>query len=274
MITIYIDDSGTSNLNEPSQPITLFSAVCVNNKSLNSIEKSIRWLLSSMESDFNSILSDMIAEKKYEASKKEKIKKMILSKIMGEKFEFHCAELYRGDDAYMLLDKTKREEYIETMLKNVASDDISVITVYIDKAEYKDKYKDVQDIQKKSEIDIVNRLIDEINKYLSEKKEQGFIIIDQGNKLVRKLLLPKMKKETYDNLSSEILEKDSNESLIIQLADTCAYTNNMKLTSDYKSKQGIRDKKKAASEKFSSITKENTILVNVVNNEKDNEIAS
>lgn len=216
----------------------------------------------------------MIAEKKYEASKKEKIKKMILSKIMGEKFEFHCAELYRGDDAYMLLDKTKREEYIETMLKNVASDDISVITVYIDKAEYKDKYKDVQDIQKKSEIDIVNRLIDEINKYLSEKKEQGFIIIDQGNKLVRKLLLPKMKKETYDNLSSEILEKDSNESLIIQLADTCAYTNNMKLTSDYKSKQGIRDKKKAASEKFSSITKENTILVNVVNNEKDNEIAS
>ena len=199
---------------------------------------------------------------------------MMLSKIMGEKFEFHCAELYRGDDAYMLLDKTKREEYIETMLKNVASDDISVITVYIDKAEYKDKYKDVQDIQKKSEIDIVNRLIDEINKYLSEKKEQGFIIIDQGNKLVRKLLLPKMKKETYDNLSSEILEKDSNESLIIQLADTCAYTNNMKLTSDYKSKQGIRDKKKAASEKFSSITKENTILVNVVNNEKDNEIAS
>ena len=274
MITIYIDDSGTSNLNEPSQPITLFSAVCVNNKSLHSIEKSIRGLLSSMESDFNSILSDMIAEKKYEASKKEKIKKMILSKIMGEKFEFHCAELYRGDDAYMLLDKTKREEYIETMLKNVASDDISVITVYIDKAENKDKYKDVQDIQKKSEIDIVNRLIDEINKYLSEKKEQGFIIIDQGNKLVRKLLLPKMKKETYDNLSSEILEKDSNESLIIQLADTCAYTNNMKLTSDYKSKQGIRDKKKAASEKFSSITKENTILVNVVNNEKDNEIAS
>ena len=99
---------------------------------------------------------------------------MILSKIMGEKFEFHCAELYRGDDAYMLLDKTKREEYIETMLKNVASDDISVITVYIDKAEYKDKYKDVQDIQKKSEIDIVNRLIDEINKYLSEKKESEY----------------------------------------------------------------------------------------------------
>ena len=62
---------------------------------------------------------------------------------------FHCAELYRGEIAYMLLDKTKREEYIETMLKNVASDDISVITVYIDKAEYKDKYKDVQDIQKK-----------------------------------------------------------------------------------------------------------------------------
>ena len=46
MITIYIDDSGTSNLNEPSQPITLFSAVCVNNKSLHSIEKSIRGLLS------------------------------------------------------------------------------------------------------------------------------------------------------------------------------------------------------------------------------------
>ena len=114
----------------------------------------------------------------------------------------------------------------------------------------------------------------DVNKYLEEKKEQGFIIIDKGNNLVRKLLLPKMKKETYDNLSSEILEKDSNESLIIQLADTCAYTNNMKLTSDYKSKQGIKDKKKSASEKFSSITKENTILVNVVNNEKTNKSAS
>lgn len=274
MITIYVDDSGTSNLNDPTQPITLFSAVCVNNKNLHSVENSIRGLLSSMEADFNSILSDMITEKKYEPSKKEKVKKMILSKIMGEKFEFHCAELYRGDDAYMLLDKAKREEYIETMLKNVVLGDISVIIVYIDKAEYKDKYKDVQDMQQESEIAIVNKLIDEINKYLEEKKEQGFIIIDQGNKLVKKLLLPKMKETTYENLSSEILEKDSNESLIIQLADTCAYTNNMKLTSDYKIRHNIKDKRKAASEKFSNITKENIILVNVVNDEEDNEIAS
>ena len=72
MITIYIDDSGTSNLNEPSQPITLFSAVCVNNKSLHSIVKSIRGLLSSMESDFNSILSDMIAEKNMRLVKKKR----------------------------------------------------------------------------------------------------------------------------------------------------------------------------------------------------------
>lgn len=274
MITIYVDDSGTSNLNDTTQPITLFSAVCVNNKNLHSVEHSIRGLLSSMEADFNSILSDMITEEKYDPSKKEKVKKMILSKIMGEKFEFHCAELYRGDEAYMLLDKSKREEYIETMLKNVVLGDISVITVYIDKAEYKDKYKDVQDMQKESEIAIVNKLIDEINKYLEEKKEQGFIIIDQGNKLVRELLLPKMKEETYENLSSEILEKDSSESLIIQLADTCAYTNNMKLTSDYKIRYNIKDKRKAASEKFSNITKENTILVNVVNDEEYNEIAS
>ena len=277
MINFYIDDSGTNNLNDSAQPITLFSAVCINNSNLHMTEGSIQALLTSIQSDLNGVLTEMLTVKKYEDSLQEtKVRTMLLNKLIGTKFEFHCAELNRGDDAYMLFDKAKRYEYIEDMLKIVNNNNIDIITVYIDKDEYKKQHKQMNapDIQKKSERDLIDTLIKELNKYLENKNEQGCIIIDKGNAVVKKLLIPTMKTETYQNLSSEVLEKDSYDSLTIQLADTCAYTSNMKLVSDYKTRAKIRNKKEEISNKLFDIFKNNCNLINVSDKLQEVEKAS
>lgn len=83
-----------------------------------------------------------------------------------------------------------------------------------------------------------------------------------------------MKTETYQNLSSEVLEKDSYDSLTIQLADTCAYTSNMKLVSDYKTRAKIRNKKEEISNKLFDIFKNNCNLINVSDKLQEVEKAS
>ena len=85
-------------------------------------------------------------------------------------------------------------------------------------------------------------LLGMIDEYLERENEQACIITDDGNFTVENYMIPLLLQNPHDRISSEIMEKKSNSSLNIQLADICAYTTNMKLMHDIK-KDNYKHKK-------------------------------
>lgn len=268
MINIYIDDSGTKNLKEVEQPVFLFSAVCIKNSDFSKVNSEVSSLLSSIKRKIDSILLESIDTKKYTPEKAHKVTKMIIDRIIGDKFELHCAEMLRGDGAYMILDKNDRESYIENALQIIRNNNIRILTVVCSKQKYIDINPDINiDIlQDKACKEVVNEMIKQINNYLIHENEQGCIIADKGNDTIKKIFIPIVKDISLERLSSEVLEKESHESLPIQLADVCAYTSNIKCISEIRSQSGNKYKKKNIANNFYKIISNNIIIHDISNN--------
>lgn len=263
MINIYIDDSGTSNLKDSAQPFFLFSAVLIKNKEFNKINIQTESLVNKLKMDINNIIAKSLSSQKYELGKQEKISNMITEKVLGKKFELHCAQLLRGDDSYMILQKEDRYKYIEDALKIIQTNNIDVITVYCEKFKYLQLHNDKtenenQDIVK---TEISRALIEAIGTYLKENNEQGCIIIDEGNDTIKKIFIPMVHQLSLDNISSEVLEKESFCNYLIQLADVCAYITNYNFTNKSK------EKKKDLANRFYQYINNNNKLLNISSND-------
>lgn len=261
MINIFIDDSGTRNLKEVDQPIFLFSAICIKNSDTNRINSEISNLLMCIRTKLNNILLESISSQKYSKEKTEKVANMIADKVIGGKLELHCAEMLRGDEVYMFFDKEDRKTYIKNALQIIKGNNIKVITVYCGKEEYisKNSAVDINALQEQANKEVVEIMIDEINKYLIEENDQCCIIVDKGNNTIRELFIPEVRKVCLDRVSTEVLEKESHESLPIQLADICAYTSNLKFTAELKEKQNQKNKNKNIANDFYNIIDSNNI---------------
>lgn len=269
MINIYIDDSGTKNLNEVEQPVFLFSAVCIKNSDFSKVNSEVSSLLSSIKFKIDSILLESIDVQKYTPEIAHKVTQMIVDRIIGDKFEIHCAQMLRGDEAFMILDKNDRNSYIENALQIIKNNNIRILTVACSKQKYKDLNPGVNNInilQEKACNEVVNEMIRQINNYLVLENEQGCIIVDKGNDTIKKVFIPAIKNIALDRLSPEVLEKESHESLPIQLADVCAYISNIKCISDIKYQLGIKYKKKNIANNFYNIISENIIIYDISNN--------
>lgn len=265
MINIYIDDSGISNLKEEDQPVFLFSAVLIDNMKISSCEKIVTLISKEMEINLQQKLMKCMLNGSYDETTAKKIVQMIYKKLAGENLEIHCSKLIRGDDEYMIFQRDERVNYVKDTLEIISKNDIPIITVYCTKNKYKSRYEhmDIKERQSKAEQEVIDILLSQISQYLKSNQQEGCIIVDKGNNNIKKFLIPKIKSNMPSNINSEILEKDSCESPLIQIADACAYTNYMYHSSVYKKIKNIRDKYKEESSKLYPIIQNNNIAIDI-----------
>lgn len=270
MITIYVDDSGSKSLNDSvNQPIFLFSAICIPNDKFPNIESDIRDILSKMNLEIRTTLIDIFNKADKGRDKSKKLAEFFLNKSLDKSLEIHCSEIIRGDDVYMLLDYQDREKYIIETLKIIKKYDIKVITVYCDKEKYKEKFKidSLNELENKKDFEISDCLIQAVSAHLGEQNEQGCIVIDAGNQTINKTLIPNFKSGKIsvdkDNIGKEIMQVQSHDSNFVQIADVCAYINNMKLTAQKKIESTSKKKINRAN-KLYEILDENNIQIDIL----------
>lgn len=265
MVNIYIDDSGTSNLLQQDQPVFLFSAVLIDNGITSKVANFVDLVSREMDKNLNQILTKSIASGEYDENRVTDITRLIQKKLTGGKLEIHCSKLVRGDDVYMIFERAERIKYVEDTLKVVNADDIQIITVYCTKSDYENKYDKMspKERQNKANEDIVKILLDNISDYLERENKEACVIVDKGNDTFKKVLIPKIRSGSINKISTEVLEKDSGESFLIQLADACAYTSYLNYSSQYKKRKGLEDKNGTLGQDLYSIISESTISIDI-----------
>lgn len=265
MVNIYIDDSGTSNLLQKDQPVFLFSAVLIDNGIASKVTSLIDLISKEMDSNLNQILTKAIASDEYDSNRVKDITGLIQKKLTGGKLEIHCSKLVRGDDVYMIFERVDRIKYVEDTLKVIDKNDIQIITAYCTKSDYENKYDKItaKERQQKANEDVVKILLENISAYLEREDKEACVIVDKGNDTLKKVLIPKIKSGEISKISTEVLEKDSGESCLIQLADACAYTSYLYYSSQYKQRNKLKDKNGTLGQDLYSIISKSAISIDI-----------
>ena len=242
MVNIYIDDSGSRSLKDLDQPVYLLSAVCIDNKLFSDVSEGIQTIKDRMKNKIENTILSSFEKNTYTSNRSNKMSHLLTNLAIGDEFELHCSEIIRGDLPYIILDKDDRINTIKRVLRIVEKNGLTVLTVYCDKSQFTNRHGKDADCDNLMNKRMAEALLEMLNDYLEEKNEQSCIITDDGNFTVENYMIPILHKNPHERISSEIMEKKSNSSLNIQLADICAYTTNMKLMHNIK-KDNYKHKK-------------------------------
>lgn len=260
MITIYIDESGTKSITNLEQPVFLFSAVCIKTNIFSNVESEMTSIIHKTKQLIKTKLYFALNDNRYTSNRASRAAD-ILEDLLLKDFELHCSELIRGDNEFIILKEHDRIKIVKDVLNLISSNNIKVITSLCAKEEFRNKHaeKDTKQIEKDMHETIVEQLIDSICKYLEEEDDCACIIADEGNEIIEKILIPKLKFLESERLTPEVLEKSSNKSVCIQMADICAYVNNMKKRASILEHYN----KKQLAKELSELIEENSINLDV-----------
>lgn len=272
MINFYIDDSGTISMNDQTQQIFLFSALCIPGAIYIDIKNEMDKLLHDMKEDIKNKLITICTGGECSKATSTGLANYFLELIIKDNFEIHCSEIIRGDKIYMLFESYDREKYLINVLNVIKKYDIKILSVYCDKLEYKGIYNSLNPInlEKKKNSDMANCLIGQLEEHLNLYEEQGCIIIDEGNLIINTVVNPKLQSGEIalknENLNRDIKQVKSHEYSLIQMADVAAYITNFKLSINKKVELGIKvsKKNKTRSKKFYDIIESNNLIINIL----------
>lgn len=257
MINIYIDDSGSRSLKDLDQPVYLLTAVCIDNRYFGDISEKLKVITDRFKFKIENTLQSSFDNNTYTSNRANKMSKLLTDLVISENFELHCSEIIRGDIPYIILDKDDRINTIKRTLRVVESYDIPIFTVYCDKNEFLNRHGKGNESECLLNRKMTEALVEMISIYLEKNNEQACIIADEDNYTVSNYMIPYLRENPSERISSEIMQKKSYDSVNIQLADVCAYTTNMKLMHNIK-KDNYKHKK-IAEELFTVIENYNTL---------------
>lgn len=277
MINFYIDDSGSINMNDKKQPIVLFSALCIPGDIYIAIKNDMDKLLNNILEDIKAKLIRICSNSgEFTEQHSATFANYFLGLIVKDKFEIHCADIIRGDSVYMLFESSDREQYLIDILNLVKKYNIKIISVYCDKLQYKKSYPNLSasDIETEKNSNIANCLIKSLTEHLKSFQEQGCIIVDEGNLIIEKVLIPDLQSGKIEleseNLSRDVKQVKSHEYSLVQMADVAAYITNLNLATRKKNEMGITvsDKNKSRSIKFFDVIESNNLIINILPQEE------
>lgn len=224
MITFYIDDSGSKEVNDSSQPIFLFSGIAIPNEKFievnGFIEKKIR--------ETSRLIMDKLVSCSRPDVSDDDIKHL-LKQYLFRDFELHATEFMHGKDEYICLSKSEKINILTSVFEFIKEKEIKVIVI---KCEKKDILNNQAINNKDKQKSLNNKMIDKIfyayEKFLEDNDEQGVLVFDEGNDLISSIFKEKAKtrNSSRNRISPYIAESKSCNTPLIQIADFVAYVCN------------------------------------------------
>lgn len=224
MKVLYLDESGTINVNEKKQPFLLFSGPLLDNRNINTIKEKVSHIIKECKNKISNTIYWKMAKGKYDDTTASKLSNFIAKKIIPNEFEIHTGQLIRGDNEYMVLKKKDRIDFAKKMLEIIKDNNIKIICVICDKRIIAQD-NSIADDKKNAEVEkrTCTILADQFDLMLKKDNYKATLILDKGNKIIQNTLKPYIWTKTNSNICHEIIEYHSHEHPLIQLADVCCF---------------------------------------------------
>ncbi|WP_313559161.1 DUF3800 domain-containing protein [Ruminiclostridium cellobioparum] len=221
---LYLDDSGTLDYSDKTQPYLIFSGPLLDNTNRNTIENKMFTIIETTKKKIETSIYWSLANSKVKVTNASKMANFISSKIIQDTFEIHTSQLIRGDNEYMVLTKDFRIDIVTQCLSLIKDNNVKIIGVVCHK-------KDIEDDSKISRNDknifmlekTCTTLADYFDNQLKLNDDNATIVIDAGNHAIKNYFKPYIWKKTDTVISHEMMEYESHLSPLIQLADVCSY---------------------------------------------------
>lgn len=251
MITFYIDDSGSKEVNDSSQPIFLFSGIAIPNEEFIEVNGFIE---EKIKETSRLIMDKLVSCSRPDVSDDDI--KDLLKQYLFRDFELHATEFMHGKDEYICLSKSEKMNILKSVFEFIKEKKIKVI---VTKCEKKDILNDQEITGKKKQKSLNNRMINKIfyayEKFLEDNNEQGVLVFDEGNDLISSRFKEKAKTRNNSRISPYIAESKSCNTPLIQIADFVAYVCNATFNSKSKFNSDLKQ--------FYELIRENIILYDI-----------
>ena len=224
MITFYIDDSGSKEVNDYSaQPNFLFSGIAVpNDKFIEAndfIEKESK--------NIGSIIMDKLVHSSVDGLNKKNVRGLLKQYLFRE-FELHATEMIHGKKEYICLSNDEKHELLKRIFQFIQEKEFKIIIIKCKK----------EDIVKNSEISAKEKqnylnqkmmecIANEYERFLESIEQEGILVFDKGNDLVQNMLRKYIAKRENKRISPYIAQSKSSTTPLIQMADFTAYISNI-----------------------------------------------
>lgn len=258
MVTFYIDDSGSSDAKDMSQPIFLFSGICIDNASFPKVNNHMEDLIKKSENKIFNKLKNIVD------IKNQNHKNNVVDTIRGslyKKFELHALDLMHGRNENILFSKADKHLIMKSVFDFIKDNDIKVIIVKCDKAVLKSD-KTIKDIRS----ELVNRVMDGLitvyNDYLTDIDQEGLFIFDKGNDIIEHNFKNLLKTKSDLLINPYVIQEESVDSPLIQMADFTAYVANMYFNTNAKNHEELKQ--------YYECISDNVILLDVSSAQTEN----
>ena len=226
MVTLYIDDSGSSKATDKDQPIFLFSGICVNNIEYHKANNFMNKLI--LDTDkllFNKIVGAFdLGSRKYNQAMATDIKKSLCSK-----FELHASEIIHGKKINRLLSKEEKINILEKIFNFIKDNNINVLIVKCEKSKL-DMTLKKDLLQKDLETKVMDGLISLYSQHLQTINRKGVLIFDKGNDIINgnfpEYFTSHLDTSNNHHINPNVIQLDSKDVPLIQMADFTAYIAN------------------------------------------------
>lgn len=257
MVTFYIDESG--KIKDKDQPTFLFCGVGIRNDIYNLSNEFMKNESNKTRNTIIRKINNILNQTTTAETKKQDICKMLTENLFN-KFEIHAKELIHGKKEFVFLSKSDKYKIIERICNFIKENSIPVIIIKVERnvlnsdTTIKDKNQYV--------IDTMNyNLVNQYEEFLERKKEQGILIFDNGNEFIQHNFVEYAKTNMSRCISPHIVQADSCETPLLQMADIIAY-----IAGIYFNK---RSKYNTDLKPYYEIIKDNIILLDVSKKNQD-----
>lgn len=258
MLTFYIDDSGSSDAKDMSQPIFLFSGICIDNASFSKTNKHMEDLIQKTENKIFSKLKDIVD------IKNASHKKNVIDTIRGslyKKFELHALDLMHGKNENILFSKNDKHSIMSSVFNFIKDNDIKVIIVKCDKVVLNGD-NSIKDVRSELVNRVMDGLINVYNDYLEKLDEEGLFVFDKGNDIIENKFKNLLKTKTDLLINPYVIQEESVNTPLIQMADFTAYVANMYFNKKAKNHQELK--------KYYELISDNVIVLDVSSAQTEN----
>lgn len=251
MITFYIDDSGSKEINDNDQPIFLFSGVVITNELFihanTFIENKVK--------EISKKIMDKLVAKSIEGLKNSDVKYLFKQYLFRE-FELHATELIHGKKEYICLSKEEKSSLIREIFEFIRDNKIKIIIVKCEKNKIKEKISGSnKEKQHYLNEQVMNGLVEAYEEYLKSIDEHGILVFDKGNDLIENYFRHYVKTRSNDRISPYIAQSNSYKTPLIQMADFTAYIANIYFNKKERYFEELKE--------FYEMVNENIILIDI-----------
>lgn len=222
MITFYIDDSGSKEINDNAQPIFLFSGVCIPN---NLFIEANNFIKDRVE-ETGKLIMDKLVNKSSKEVKNSDVK-YLLKQYLFREFELHATELIHGKKEYICLSKDEKIKLIKHIFEFIRDKNIKVILIKCEKKNIQKMEKSTKEKQEYLNSQVMKLLADSYEEYLEQNSETGVLVFDKGNDLIENYFRDYVKSRDNKRISPYIAQSSSYKTPLIQMADFTAYVINI-----------------------------------------------